>query len=106
VKLEDPEFEQEFVVYSTDQVEARYILSLAFMRRLLEFKQKTGAAVYFSFIGGEMNVGMSSTKDRFEPRIFQSLLDAAFIRELIHDLQLARGIVEDLNLNTRIWTKE
>ena len=37
VKLEDPEFEKEFVVYAHDQVEARYVLSPSLMRRLLEF---------------------------------------------------------------------
>ena len=33
VKLEDPEFEKEFCVYGDDQVEARYILSPALMKR-------------------------------------------------------------------------
>jgi len=40
VQLEDIEFEDEFSVYSTDQVEARYILSPAMMRRILELKNK------------------------------------------------------------------
>lgn len=106
VKLEDPEFEKEFAVYSTDQVEARYILSPALMRRLLEFKNKTGEKVYFSFTRGEVNIGISSTKDRFEPKLFSTVLDINLAREFIEDLQLALDVVEDLNLNTRIWTKE
>ncbi len=36
VKLEDPEFSKKFVVYSTDQIEARYLITTAFMER---FKQ-------------------------------------------------------------------
>jgi len=106
VTLEDPAFEKEFAVYSSDQVEARYILSPALMRRLLEFKQKTGTKVYFSFIGGEVNIGLSSQKNRFEPKLFSTVLDIDMAREFVSDLQLALGIVEDLNLNTRIWTKE
>jgi len=106
VKLEDPAFEKEFAVYGTDQVEARYILSPALMRRLLEFKRKTGSKVYFSFRDGEVNIGIASEKNRFEPKVFATVLDIELAREFASDLQLALGIVEDLNLNTRIWTKE
>ncbi len=35
VKLEDPVFEKIFNVYSTDQIEARYLLTTAFMERLI-----------------------------------------------------------------------
>jgi hypothetical protein len=106
VKLEDPVFEKEFAVYSTDQVEARYILSPALMQRMLEFKRKTGSTVYFAFTGGEVNIGIASTKNRFEPKLFSTVLDIEMAREFVNDLQLALGIVDDLNLNTRIWTKE
>jgi hypothetical protein len=106
VKLEDPEFERQFVVHSTDQVEARYILSTALMRRMLEFQRKTRATVYFSFTGGTVNIGIRSLKNRFEPRLKRSVFDIGMAREFISDLQFATGIVEDLNLNTRIWTKQ
>ncbi len=36
VKLEDPIFEKKFEVYSSDQVEARYLLTTSFMERILE----------------------------------------------------------------------
>ncbi len=106
VQLEDPEFEREFAAYSTDQVEARYILSPSLMRRMLEFKNKTGEKVYFSFTGGEVNIGISSAKNRFEPRLFSTVLDVDLVREFVADLQMALDVVDDLNLNTRIWTKK
>lgn len=106
VKLEDPAFEREFAVYSTDQVEARYILSPALMQRMLEFKYKTGEKVHFSFTGGEVNIAISSNKNRFEPKLFSTVLDIELAREFVEDLQMALAVVEDLNLNTRIWTKE
>lgn len=106
VKLEDPVFEREFAVYSDDQVEARYILSPALMRRMVEFRRKAGGNVYFSFGGGNVNIAISSKKDRFEPRIFKTVLDIELAREFMDALQSAVGIVDELNLNTRIWTKE
>ena len=34
VKLEDPEFDKQYLVYSHDQIEARYLITTAFMERL------------------------------------------------------------------------
>jgi hypothetical protein len=106
VKLEDPEFEQEFAVYGEDQVEARYVLSPSLMRRIVDFKRKTGNQICLSFVASNIYLGMSTDRNLFEPRIFQTLLDFNLVRQYLEDLELAVGIVEDLNLNTRIWTKE
>jgi len=105
VKLEDPEFEKMFVVYGKDQIEARYVLSTSLMRRIVEFKKKTKRRVYLSFVGSKIFVAVAYGRDLFEPRIFRTLLDFAPVREYFEDLGMAAGIVKDLNLNTRIWTK-
>ncbi|NQT92261.1 MAG: DUF3137 domain-containing protein [Lentisphaerae bacterium] len=106
VKLEDPEFEKLFAVYGTDQVESRYILSTSLMRRITEFKKKTGNTLYLSFVHSRVFIAVSTGRNMFEPRILSTLLDFKVAREYLEDLQLATGIVDDLNLNTRIWTKE
>ena len=106
VKLEDPEFEREFVVYSNDQVEARYILSTSLMKRIVDFKRNNGKKIHLSFISSQVNVAVSFKRSLFEPKLFSTLLDFKPIQEYFEDLVLAVGIVEDLNLNTRIWTKE
>jgi hypothetical protein len=105
IKLDDPEFEKLFVVYGTDQVGARYVLSTSLMKRIVDFKNKTNRDIHLSFIGSMVFVAVSYKRNLFEPRIFQTLLDFEPIREYFEDLQLAVGIVDDLNLNTRIWTK-
>ncbi len=106
IKLEDPEFERLFVVYGNDQVQARYILSTSLMQRITQFKTKSQRPVYLSFVGSKVFVAVSYTKNLFEPKIFSTLLDFGPIRQYYEDLQLAVGIIEDLNLNTRIWTKQ
>jgi len=105
IKLEDPEFEKEFVVYGTDQIESRYILSTSLMRRILEYKRKTGKALHLSFANSNIYVAITTGRDMFEPRLFRSLVGAETLREYLDDLQMILGIVEDMNLNTRIWTK-
>jgi hypothetical protein len=105
VKLEDPAFEREFVVYSSDQVEARYILSSALMERIVEFRQRCKRKVHLSFVGDEVYLAVESSKNLFEPPVFSALTTGS-VEEYWADLQLFGGIVEQLNLNTRIWTKE
>ncbi|MFC1808660.1 DUF3137 domain-containing protein [Candidatus Omnitrophota bacterium] len=105
IKLEDPEFEKMFAVYGNDQIEARYILSTSLMKRIVDFKKKSRRNIYLSFIASKVFVAVSYHKNLFEPKIFTTLLDFKPIQEYFEDLQLAIGIVEDLNLNTRIWTK-
>jgi len=106
IKLEDPEFEKFFVVYGDDQIQARYILSTSLMERIINFKKKTNRPIYLSFVGSRVFVAVSYTKKLFEPRLFRTILDFELVQEYFEDLQLAIGTVDDLNLNTRIWSKQ
>jgi len=106
ISLEDPEFEKAFAVYGDDQIQSRYILSTSLMKRIMEFKKKTRRDVFLSFLGSSVYIAVSFQKDLFEPRIFKTLLDFEVVQEYFEDLTLAYGIVEDLNLNTRIWSKQ
>ncbi|HOQ05694.1 MAG TPA: DUF3137 domain-containing protein [Anaerohalosphaeraceae bacterium] len=106
IVLEDPRFEKEFVVYGQDPIEARYILSPSLMERILQFRQKTGRRIFLSFADSKLYLAVWFDRSLFEPKLFQSLLDFQTIQEYFGDIQLAVGVVEDLNLNTRIWSKE
>ncbi len=106
VKLEDPEFEKHFAVYGDDQVETRYILSTSLMQRIVDFRSKTSSGVALSFVGSHVYVAIPITKNLFEPNLFKTNINFNLIKEYYYYLWLAIGIVEDLNLNTRIWTKE
>lgn len=106
VRLENPGFEKEFVVYADDQNNARYILTPVIMERILALRKKSGDIIYICFIGSKVYVALSFKGDNFEPRIFSSLVDFSEIQTFYEIIYLTLGIVEDLNLNTRIWTKE
>ncbi|HZY82131.1 MAG TPA: DUF3137 domain-containing protein [Cyclobacteriaceae bacterium] len=106
VKLEDVEFEKAFAVYSNDQIEARYILSTSLMQRILQFKAKTKKGMRMSFIGNEVFIAVPLSENLFEAPFFSSMAKYERIEGFNKYLVLFIGIVEDLNLNTRIWTKE
>lgn len=106
VKLEDPEFEKEFAVYSDNQITARYVLSTSLIRRLLKFRHLLKKPIYLSFVNGTLYMGIPIYKNLFEPTVFKTLLDFKFIYEFFEYMQLGKDIVTDLNLNTRIWSKQ
>lgn len=106
VYLEDPEFEKEFVVYGSDQVEARYILSTSLMRRILELKHQFKCPIYLSFLRSKVYIAIYSNKNMLEPSLSKSLLDQGAIQKFFDEINLCVDIVDQLNLNTRIWSKQ
>lgn len=106
IKLDNPEFEKNFVVYGTDQIEARYLLTHSMMQRLLQLKKRSGKDTYISFIGGQIYIAIAYNKDLFEPTVFSSLLEYKQVMEYITTLQTAIGIVEELKLNEKLWSKD
>lgn len=106
VRLENPDFEKEFVVHSSDQIEARYILTPVMMEAMLHIKrQQPHNKFRFSFVGSRVYCGVDIGGNLFEPRLFTSGVnyqDIAYMRQLF---QLIETIIQEMNLNTRIWTK-
>jgi hypothetical protein len=142
VKLEDLEFMEEFNVYSTDQIKARYILTPSFMRRLLDFAHKSkqrseenteydrpkslkhaiqvsksiversgrirreeNFIPYFAFRDGKMYFMLSTDVKHFGFDVWLPL-DRNLIINFYDDINRALELVDELNLNLRIWNKE
>lgn len=106
VTLENPEFEKYFVVYSQEQIEARYILTPSIMEAMVSLRKKYNRKMYFSFVGSRMYFAMSFYQDLFEPRIMQSGVRFNDIEQMFEQFNLISVIVQEMNLNTRIWTKD
>ena len=105
IKMDDPEFEREFVVYGSDQIEARYILSHSLMKRLLGFKRKSGHKVYVSFVYNNVYIAIEYGKDLFEPSVFNTLLDYKVAMDYLQTLHLAVSIRQELNIDQKIWSR-
>jgi hypothetical protein len=106
VKLENPEFEKRFVVYGSDQVEARYILTPTMMETMVNFSNRFNDSVYFSFVGSRVYCAISFSGDLFEPNIFRSGVNFYDIKEMYHLFGIIESLIKEMNLNTRIWTKD
>ena len=109
IKLEDPEFEQIFAVYTTDPVEARYILSTSLMQRLSAFRKQVNEPIAISFVNSNIYIAIPSKRDYFEPPPLwwgSGILSVEMLKEHMRDIKLAEAVVQELNLNLRIWTKQ
>jgi hypothetical protein len=103
VRLEDPEFERLFSVYSSDQVLARYILSTSLMARLTAFQQRTRQEMRLAFVDSNLYVSVRYKRPLFEPRIWRTLMNYQEHCFFFEAIQLVASLVDELNLNTRIW---
>lgn len=107
IKLDNIEFEKLFAVHGTDQVEAHYILSHSLMERIVELRKKAGL-INLSFVGSHIYIAIPAGENLnlFEPRFYKTLITYQPFSDYYRYMLLAVSIVEALNLNTRIWTKE
>lgn len=98
IHLEDPRFSNEFIVYGTDQIEARYILSLALMERILALKEKYDQPIFMSFHNKQLFLAVKNENGLFS---FPSgkLDNIKIIAELAHDIETSLQIASELNLN-------
>lgn len=105
VTLENPRFSEAFVVHASDEVEARYILTPGMMERILALQSRTGRPVHLAFAKNRAFLGVHYGRALFEPGIRETTAVDA-IHEMAANFALAEGVVEELDLNTRIWTKD
>jgi len=104
VRLEDPEFENQFEVYSSDQVEARYLLTTSFMQRLLDLKTAFGGKkIECSFYNKSLLMLISINRNMFEPGSIherEDFIDDA--KSLLNEMQSIFQIIDTLKLDQKI----
>lgn len=105
IQLDDPEFEKKFVVYGNDPIEARYILTHSMMERIVQFQKKIAYPLFISFVHNHIHIAIATKKNLFEPAILTSLLDYQQVLEYINALNNTIGLVEELKLNEKLWSK-
>ncbi len=112
VKLENPEFEKVFSVYADSQQEARYVITPVMMEAMLDIYNICKRQLFFSFIGNNVYCAVNFynnngvIKGLFEPSGKKTDTDFSEVEELYHLISLIEAIINEMNLNTRIWSKD
>jgi len=107
VELEDPKFEELFEVYSGDQVEARYLLTTAFMQRLLDLASaRSGGdpspSLQAEFYLNQLVIAIPSSKNYFEPKnIDNSALQHQDIHQFLSQMNEIFVLIDALKLDRK-----
>lgn len=104
VKLEDSVFEKEFEVFASDQIEARYLLTTAFMERMLNLRAAYHAdKIEFSFFNNQLFIALETNRDMFEATsLFKTCLNKKLVEEAYLQIVSIFAIIDILSLNKRI----
>lgn len=101
--LEDPAFEKLFDVYGADQIEARYLITPAFMNRMVQLSKKPFAkGLYASFENRMVNIFVPSKKDWFELSITKLATDIVSYRAIVLELLSLFSIADTLKIDQNI----
>ena len=101
VELEDIEFNKNFSVYSSDQIESRYILTPIMMEKLLKLKEKAGN-IRVTIIKDKLYVGfddlnlfvMNSVQNGNIESMFMGFYDV---------IEIIIGLVEEIKNNNKVF---
>ena len=104
VKLEDPKFAKRFNVYSSDQVEARYLVTPSFMERFQNLNTAFGAKkAKCSFYDDKIMFAISTNKNLFEVgSIWRSLEDPKTLNQLFDELYSIYSMIDYFKLDQKI----
>ena len=100
VTFDNPAFEKEFKVHTSNESEARALLTPAMMEQLLTLRRHAGKPVFLAFKDRRAYVGVHYGRTLFEPGIAQSTSKDA-VREIAEHFALVETIVRELNVNAR-----
>jgi hypothetical protein len=101
IKMVDPRFEDAFDVYSSDQVEGRYLVHPAYCERLLELERDFfGEKLCALFHGGDLLVTIW-TDDLFESATLDPATDRELLGQTIDQFASVTRLIHTLNERPR-----
>ncbi|MDX9846063.1 MAG: DUF3137 domain-containing protein [Tenuifilaceae bacterium] len=132
VKMENPEFDKKFEVYTNmhnvlnavgggsvsdimaaargmssteNHTEARYVITPRMMEAILNIEKSIGYRPVISFTKNRVNFGFFTGRELFEANI-RKPISFKDIEEIHSLFTLVEVIINEMDLNTRIWTKD
>ena len=109
-RMEDPAFEKKFVVYTENDVEARYILSPKLMRTMLALSErfrKGVSRIAFAFMDSNVYIAIpiESGRDLFEMPSRGDLVEET-ARRTQEELKEILSVFDVMELDLRLWSKD
>ena len=109
-RMEDPAFEKKFVVYTEDDVEARYILTPKLMHTMLKLSErfrKGVSKIGFAFMDSSVYIAIpiEGGRNLFEMPAHGDL-GAGAARRTLEELKEILSVFDVMELDLRLWSKD
>jgi hypothetical protein len=106
VTLENPDFENIFDVHSTNDQEARYLLTPKLMELVLAANAaNSDGTLRLSFLDNSLYVAVPSRGNHLEASLSETVTPDSAIGDLAEVIAFAERLVDELQLETRIWSR-
>ncbi|HIW32079.1 MAG TPA: DUF3137 domain-containing protein [Candidatus Paenibacillus intestinavium] len=106
INLESEEFNEHFNVRTSNDIEARYLLSPNLMEQILDFKKSHNEQIDISFVDSYMCIAIASDNNYFEEPMHKEHSAGYRMKAVYDDLKFFFSLIEEFDLNTRIWSKK
>ena len=95
--LENTQFQKYFSVYGTSQIEARYVLSISLIEKIVELREKFDRPIMLSFTQNNVFLVVHNPNGFFS--FPNGKIDSIeIINELVHEINTVQDVVTDFNL--------
>lgn len=103
VNIEDSQFSQQYNIYSSNQIEARYILTTAFIERFKRLKETFNAEyVRAEFRDKKIYIIIHTGENMFDLKQYKELPTKKDFLILFNEIKLVLEIVDALKLNEKL----
>lgn len=103
IKLEDPEFNKHYNMYSSDEIEGRYLVTTAFMQRFKNLHTSFGSKnAKCSFLGDKIIFSIPTNKNLFEiGSFFFPLTDQRQINTFLDEISAIFDLIDYFKLDEK-----
>jgi hypothetical protein len=104
IAMDHPAFERLFVVYGTDEIETRYILTPAMMERIVFFQNRVKSPVRIYFFSGRMHLAFNY-RPSLRSKDDGTVISLEQSRRFIETFSFMTALTADFKLNQKLWSK-
>src|SRR5699024_4117330 len=104
IEMENPDFNHKIKTKTSNEIKASYILTTNIIEKIIAIRKKSRKLIDISFKAKKVEMIESSKKYHNMSSIF-SFMKHGQVKEVYEDLIFFFTIIEELDLNTRIWSK-
>lgn len=105
INLESEEFNNKFKTYAMDEFSAFYVLTPQLMMALLDLEKANPGAIIIAINSNKMCLALNNNRDTFSLKL-KKPIDDHLINEFKHDIQIINQIINEMNLNNKIFKEE